>query len=1075
MPDPTAVVELDATAGFGGKPKLRTSGAGASGEPRGRRGQAATPKKGDQMSISNVTRSAPIGRLAHLALTCGVSGAALLFGSAPAFAADTAQPNAQSAAAAVQEIVVTGSHLRTNGMTTAVPVTAVTAVELKAMAPGSLIEGVTELPQFYNSQTPASPASWFTRAGYGNLDIRGLGVNRTLTLLNGRRVISQTAFGGVDVNMLPQDMIKSVETVTGGASAAYGTDAVAGVTNFILDTKFNGLRISAQGGETTRSDSRNYDVSGAFGMRLGDKGHVLISGEMFKQDGVHNYKGRDWYQAWGTVVGPGNELLIRPNVVSRDSTFGGLIFAPGTPLNGLAFNHDGSTYHFVTSDTSSGTLGTPPARQSITNGGSGDDLGGQVQTIYPDVKRNSLFGYVDYQLTDNLTVFAQYIRGYEGTFRYNTPRGSLQGTPTAITIFSGNAFLPASIQQIMTANHIASFTLRRTGGADDIGADMSLRDTSVMNSITAGFDWDIHNGGLFNGWKVDGYYQYGHNTRDGYQIGLRVDRIFAAVDAVRDPSGNIVCRTTLSASPIAGCQPLNLFGAGAASAAAVDWVVGNDPGQKITTPLYFAGSGFTPGLSDSYTSQEAKVTITTMNQHVAELSMNGEVFKGWGAGPITAAFGGSYRAESILQIVRDSTNEASNHTSGHPVLCNGDAAAIAAGLRGVNPPDCANTVGIQYSKVSNILGDINVKEAFAETQVPIIADAPFMRLLTVNLAGRWADYSGSGGVWAYKGGVIADIVDGLRLRGTYSRDVRAANLSERYDKTGGVSTITDPKYPGDGTITVTSFSGGNPNVRPEKADTFTAGAVLQPSFLKGLSVSTDWYQIKINDAIGQLGAQAVVNQCQQGAADLCALITRDPTTDRLVLVGNLYVNINKAIVRGVDLETTYHRDIHLFGGDESISARAFGSWLLENSQQLNGAAKIDRAGQVGIQQSDGVGYALPSFKATGNLTYARGGLSVFLQGRFISSGTLENALVAGKDIESNTVPSVFYTDLRLGYRFHLMNGGNMEVFTSVTNLLDKDPPITPYYSAFSAYAVQDNPALYDVLGRRFVVGAKVAF
>ena len=1014
------------------------------------------------------------GRLARLALTCGASVAALVLGGAPAFAQDAAKAPAKVADPTAGEVVVTGSHLRLNGMQTPVPVTAVTANELKAMAPTTLVEGLTQLPQFYNSQTPQSPASWFTRAGYGNLDIRGLGVNRTLTLLNGRRVISQTAFGGVDVNMFPQDMIRSVETVTGGASAAYGTDAVAGVANFILDTKFTGLRLSAQGGETSRSDSKNYEVSAAIGIRLGDKAHVLLSGEMFKQDGVHNYKGRDWYQAWGTVPDATGKLLIRPNVVSRDSTFGGLIFSPGTPLNGLIFKPDGTTTPFVTSATSSGALGTPPARQSITNGGSGDDLAADVQTIYPDVKRNSLFAYADYEVSDHLTVFAQYLRGYEATFRYNTPRGSLQGTPTAITIFSGNAFLPASVQQIMTANNIASFTLRRTGSAADIGADMSLRDTSVMNSATAGFNWDIHSAGLFNGWKVDGYYQYGHNTRRGYQIGLRVDRIFAAVDAVRSPSGAIVCRTSLFNNQFPGCQPLNLFGQGNASGPAIDYVVGNDPGQQITTPLYIAGSGFASGATDSYTSQEAKVTLTTMRQHVAELSMNGEVFKGWGAGPITAAFGATYREESIRQIVRDSTNQSSDHTSGHPVLCNSDPAAIAAGLRGVNQADCTNTVGIQYSKVSNILGDISVKEAFAETQIPIIADQPFMKSLQVNLAGRWADYSGSGSVWAYKGGVIADIVDGLRLRGTYSRDVRAGNLSERFDKTGGVATVNDAQS--GGSVSVTTFSGGNPNVRPEKADTFTAGAVLQPSFLRGASLSVDWYRIKIKDAIGQLGAQNVINQCAAGATALCALITRNPTTGALILVGNVYVNINEAVVRGVDLEASYHSDIRVFGGgDEAINLRAFGSWLLENSQTLAGAAKIDRAGQTGIQQSDGIGYALPDFKATANLTYTKGGYSLFLQGRFISSGTFENSLVVGTNIESNTVPAVFYADARVSYRFNTSHNGNLEVFGSVTNLFDKDPPVTPYYSAFSAYAVQDNPSLYDILGRRFVVGAKLAF
>jgi outer membrane receptor protein involved in Fe transport len=974
-----------------------------------------------------------------------------------------------STTSTLQEVVVTGSHLRQNGLQSPVPLTVVTSTELKAMAPTTLVEGLVQLPEFYNSQTPNN-GGWFTRGGYGNLDIRGLGINRTLTLLNGRRVISQTAFGGVDVNMFPQAMIKSVETVTGGASAAYGTDAVSGVANFILDTKFTGIKATLQGGETTRGDAPNYEGSLAWGGHIGDKGHVLISGEYFRQDGVFNYKGRNWYQAWGTVPDANGMLLIRPNVVSKNSTFDGLIVSAGTPLNGLAFRPDGSTYAFQNSAVTSGNVGTAAARQSITNGGSGDDLGAQVANLYPDLKRYSLFAYADYDFAPNFTVFGQYLRGNEETFAPNTPRGSIQGSPTSVTIFSGNAFLPAAIQQVMTANNIASFTLRRTGSSADIGADISLRDTSLMNSFTGGFKWDIDSGPLKD-WVVDGYYQYGHNERHGYQIGLRVDRLFAAVDAVKNSSGQIVCRTTLFNAQFAGCQPLNLFGQGNASAAAVDYVVGFDPGQQITTPLYFAGLGYSPGISESYTTQEAKVNTTIMDQHVAELSMNGEVYKGWGAGAITGAFGVSYRSEHIFQWVQDATNIPSDQDHGHPVLCNSDPAAIAAGLRGVSQPDCTNTVGVQFSKVSNILGTIRVGEVFAETAVPVIADQPFAKLLKFDLAARWASYSGSGAIWAYKGGVDWQVIEGLKLRGTYSRDVRAANLSERYDKTGGVASLTDPLFPSQGAISVTTFSGGNPNVRPEKADTFTGGVVLQPKWTPNLQVSVDAYNIKIQDAIGQLGAQNVVNQCAQGATALCSLVTRDLVTNQLILVGNTYVNINQSMVRGVDFEADYHMDLHLLGqGPESLTGRFLGSWLLENSQINNGAAKINRAGQVGIQQSDGAPYALPHFKFTANATYTNGPFQAFLQGRFISSGTLENALKVGKDIERNSVPAVFYTDLRLSYHV-----GPAELFGSITNLFDVAPPVTPYYSTFLSYSQQYNPALYDVLGRRFVMGATLRF
>lgn len=1021
------------------------------------------------------------GMVAHRAarrwLRCGIGGAALVLGSGAAFAQGgvvgpslAGQPGQQE-----ESILVTGSRIRVDGMQTPIPVTAVAADALEAMAPTTLVEGLGQLPQFYGSQTPNSTTSWFERGGYGNLDLRGLGINRTLTLLNGRRLISSNAFGGVDINVIPEALVRSVETVTGGASAAYGTDAVAGVVNFLIDTNFTGVDATLQGGITSRGDGEYYEFSMAWGTRIGDRGHLLLSAEMFDQNGIHNYEDRGWYQAWGTIPDANGMLLIRPQVISRNATFDGLIFAPGSSLNGLAFRRDGSFAPFQSGTPSFGAPGTPPARHSVIGGGDGDDIGGEVQTLYPDVERYALFAYADYELVDGVNLFAQYIRGSNETFRFNTPRGSLQGTPTQIQIFQDNAFLPESIRQTMIAEGLQSFVLKRQGSIEDIGANITLRDENVLNSFTAGFEWDISGDGFMGGWTVDGYYQYGDNERHAYQIGLRVDRIFAAVDAVRDPTtGQIVCRTLLLGDLFAGCQPLNLFGRGNASPEAIDWVVGFEPGERITTPLAFADTGFDLGLFDSYISQVAKVNITNMRQHVAELSASGEVWEGWGAGPITAAFGLSYRDERIRQIVRDSTNTSSDHVGGRPVLCSTDPAAIAAGLRGVNPPDCANTVGVQYSKVSNIRGSIDAAEAFGETIIPLLADQGPIDRAALHLAARWADYSGSGSIWAYKGGVDILFGGGVRLRGTYSRDVRAANLSERFDRTGGIATITDPRFPQDGVINVTRFSGGNPNVRPEEADTFTAGIVVQPTFIPGFSLSVDWYRIEINGAIGQLGVQAVVDRCEEGANELCALITRDPTTDRLVLVGDVFVNVDRNTVSGIDLEASYRRDINLFGGSpEDISARLFATWLDENSETLAGATTIDRAGQTGIQQSDGIAYALPEFKATGNLTYRNGGFAAFLQGRYIGSGTIENSLVEGVQIESNHVDSAFYADARLSYRYGLGAGADLEIFGQVTNLFDEDPPITPYYSAFLGYSQQYNPNLFDVLGRRYTLGFRL--
>lgn len=995
--------------------------------------------------------------------------------SALSLAVATAFGAAQSAFAQtpVEEVVVTGTRIQQSGMQTPVPVTVVDAGELEAMAPGNLVEGISRLPQFFANQTPTSNDGWFVRGGYGNLNLRGLGINRTLTLLDNRRMISSTAFGGVDINVFPEAMIERVETVTGGASAAYGTDAVAGVANFILDTDFTGLRTHLQTGQTSRDDADHYELSVAFGTEIGPRAHLLLSGERFHQDGVHDYSDRDWYQGWGTVPDENGMLRIRPRVVSRNSTFDGLIIAPDTPLHGLAFRPDGSLEPFVTSDTSFGPLGAPPARQSIVNGGSGDDLGAEVQTIMPDNERESVFAYFDFDVTDNLTVYAQAIYGENKTNRFNTPRGSLQGTPTAITIFADNAFLPEEIRAIMTdpAAPIPSFTLRRMGSKEDIGRDIRLWDDNEMKSFTAGFALTLDNEGRFDGWQIEGYYQRGDNERRWYQHGLRVDRIHAAVDAV-ESNGEIVCRTTLFSDYFEGCRPLNLFGRGRASPEAIDWVVGNDPGEPITTPLYFSDTGFALGLVDSYVAEPAKVNITEMDQNLFEFTASGQIAEGW-AGPISLALGVSYRDEEIFQIVRDSTNRSSDHDNGHPVLCDTDPLAIEIGLRGVSPPDCTNTVGIQYSKVSNIMGKLSVREAFAETYVPVVAERPLMRSMTLGVAVRWADYSGSGDVWAWKTGLDMQIVEPFRFRVTKSRDVRAANLAERYDKTGGAFNIFDPRL---GIQTnITGFSNGNPNVRPEEADTVTAGFIYQPELAEGLSISFDWYQVDIEDAIGQLGYEAVVRRCEEGAVDLCRLVTRDPVTERVILVGDVVLNIDEARVRGKDLEVLWRRDVAWSGGDgESFQARLLASWLDENSETLAGTRKIDRAGQTGMEQTTGIAYQLPDFKAILNLSYRTGPFDVFLQGRYIGSGTVENGLVEGVDIESNRVDSAFYTDLRFGYTREV-RGSTLELFAHVNNLLDEDPPITPYFSPFLGYAIQTNPGLFDLLGRTYTAGIRFSF
>lgn len=1032
----------------------------------------------------------------RFAWAAGASASALMLSAAPASAQDQPAPAAAApadgtASGESKPIIVTGSRLVTNNMTSPVPVTAVQAEELEAMDPGALINSISQLPQFYGNSTPNN-SNFFVRGGTGNLNLRGLGQNRTLTLLNGRRVPANSAFGGVDINLFPEALINGIETVTGGASAAYGTDAVAGVVNFKLDTEFDGLEANAQYGVTDRGDGDNYELSAAYGMPFaGGRGHVLLSGEYYDQQGIHSYEGRDWYQGWGSVGGgtETNRFRFAPHMISNNATLDGLISSPNAAINGWRFNPDGTVGPGVTGSISQGAVGTPGARMAgsgIPNTATYQGNETEVFSLYPDLDRYSLFGYVDFDVTDELTVFAQYLHGRTHIFQYNDPRGAFGVPQTALTIFSGNPYLPANLQAAMTANNIASFQLRRVGTLDDVG-QMYLDDTTEQDVATAGFMYEVPGDGFFGGWDIDGYYQYGSSLRTWKQYGLRVDRIFAATDAVRNAQGQIVCNVSTTAGGAAafpGCQPINLFGRGGgaqATPAGYDYVVGFEPGQSINTTLFFPSTGQATEPY-SYTTSQEKVNLTTFSQHFAELSFSGDIIETW-AGKIAGAFGASYRKDEIFQRVQDVTNPTSNHVSGRPVMCNNPA----INLRGVNAGDCGNTVGVQFSKVSNIRGTADVWEAFGELLVPLYDSEEFT--MVANGAGRWADYSGSGTIWAYKGGLEMGFMDSqLRVRSTYSRDVRAANLAERFDRTGGFANVTDPRNLLDNnpandatTYGVTTASGGNPLVNPEEADTWTAGVVVQPHIMPGFSVSVDYYNIDIADAISTVGTQSVINRCfQDQDQDFCSLITladgtaATPTsTATLVgsIVGDLYVNVAAAAVEGVDLETSYNTDVRIFGGDpESISVRVLASWLMTRSDTGSTGVTNDNAGSVG---------ALPyaDFKANATLNYTYGDFSGMLQARYIGDGYQNACGQVGRCgtrvwYENNRVPGVTYVDLRLGYDFELQ-GVDVEVSAMATNLFDTDPPLTPSYIGLSEHASQANSAVYDILGRRFTLGVRV--
>lgn len=954
--------------------------------------------------------------------------------------------------APVDEVTVTGSRLRTSGFQTPTPVTSVTADDLDLMAPGNLIESVTQLPIFFNNTTQDNPGNFFGTPGSGSLNIRGLNTNRTLTLLNGRRMTPSNRIGAVDVNSFPEVLVERVEVVTGGASAAYGTDAVAGVANFILDTDFSGLKTHIQGGDSSANSRGTWEVGAAFGTDLGENGHLIVSAEAYEQDGVFGYDRQSWYRGWGQVrdATPGSRLdLVVPNVVSTQGSQHGIISAPGSQLNNWEFHPDGTAGPFVFGNPSGG------GAHSITNGGSGTTNGTEYATLSPEADRNNVFVYYDYDLSDSTTLYVQATRGDNRSYSTNSG-GIFTGASNGLRVFSGNAFLPANVQAIMDQEGLDSFSFQRFGSLEDLASGAAQETNNRNAALTFGFDKDISADGMLDGWQLHGYVQAGRAEHRGYhKHGIRIDRVPAAIDAVVDPNtGQIVCYAALQdPANWSDCVPLNLFGAGNASQAAIDWVTGLDAGTVVSnSPVFFSDSGYAKGRTISYVSGEDKVTETDYDQNLLEISLDGQLAEGW-AGPISAGFGVHFREETILQIAIDHTNPSGDFAS-RPALF--DPAIV----RGVGTGMSERTTAVQFASVPNLDGGYDVREAFAEFLIPLVANKPVVDSLATSLAWRWADYTGSGSIIAWKGGLDWQVNDMLRVRTTVSRDVRAATLAERLDRTGGIANIEDRAFGPGARFDTSLASGGNPNLKPEEADTRTVGLVVQPRGVPNLQASIDWYEIDISGAVGQLGIQALVDECFDfPGSNTCNLVHRDPVSNVIVLVENVFVNINAARASGIDLELAYRTDV----GPGTLGWRFLGSRLNENSTTNLGAAKVDFAGDVGVSE-------FPDFKFTTSVTWDQGPFSAFLQARYIGDGLYDARDIEGVTISDNSVDSVLYTDARVAFGKDLTNGNHWEIFGSITNLFDEEPPVVPGFSSFSGQASQTNPSIHDILGRRYTVG-----
>ena len=508
---------------------------------------------------------ARLARAVRIALRTPAPLALLAFASPAVFA--------QNAADEVAEVVVTGSRIRQEtGMTTPVPVTTIALDDLRSSNPGSsLADQLDKLPQLVQTESAQrSSGALFGNAGASYVNLRGLGTQRTLVLLDGSRVVQDDRGGAVNVGVFPTALIKSVDIITGGASAQYGADAVGGVVNFVLDRDFEGLRLNAGTGITEEGDGWNAKASIATGFRLMDKLHVVASAEFNTIDQIQRDPEElgDWFQRYGYVTNPAfvsfaatpgvPQRLTLPHVISSvHSPYGRIDTAypltnaqtpAGVPftLKDYVFNQEGTSVRpflhgtpYTAGGTQSMSSASGPEWDAANAAFPGGPYGAQV-------KERSAFLGLKYDVTDRLRVFAQ---GLYGVSESNQP--DQRGLPHLQdiwygTIYSGNPYLPASVQQAMTAQNVGSFKMLKLGqflGEDNWNDHEKPRNAHTMFTWSAGVEAD-----LFADWKLKATWQSGKSHKFTAVFDeLRVDRMFLALDAVVNPAnGQIVCNVQLT-------------------------------------------------------------------------------------------------------------------------------------------------------------------------------------------------------------------------------------------------------------------------------------------------------------------------------------------------------------------------------------------------------------------------------------------------------------------------------------------------------------------------------------------------
>jgi len=1031
-------------------------------------------------------------QLSAVALAIGLASAA----SSPAHGQGNAGSDTGSSAATSDksksddqgDIIITGSRLARSTFNSTSPVTVLDQKDIENLNLNNVGEVVAQLPANSNFFAGNNVGLGNFNVGAQLVNLRGLNPffgTRTLTLVDGRRVVPTTTGGGVDITLIPSMLVDRTETVTGGASAVYGSDAVAGVVNIILDTKLVGFKGQTDFSRTTYGDGNDWHASLAWGGSFaGGAGHIVLGGEYDNQDAIGICsKERPWcgtsyglFTNTGYLTNGQPHYIVGMNATNGNSSLTGML-VPCTafvgvcvnvpPVSGgrLEFNAAGSALSPYTPGGYSDGAGFFGFQQG------GDSVGAyDTTTMRPQVKRWSTLGHVSYEFGSvNAFIEGSYARSRAVNPVANGAIGPY-ALEVASDVFAGFRIAPDN----------AYLTPAEATAIGPNGAEFGRSMANVQNArnetnndtfrIVAGLD-----GKLAGSWDWDFSFEHGVNKNNQHLYHSVVSTFLNyALDAVNNGSGQIVCGVTIpgrinpntgapyTATDVANaasggtCVPLNLFGVGNASQAAID-----------------------------YAFRELKER-SSYTQDDAALNLRGNLLQGWGAGPVKLATGLEYRRE-----------------------------------RGEVYHDLANQPWYTYYTLSyglDYAGTTEVFEGYGEVNVPVFKDAPIGKYLELDGAiretnnrnkqtlGQQAGQSASHDFMTWKLSGIWDLTDWLRLRGTRSRDVRAAQfreLNSAYAVAAGgpFGTVQNPFPGGSAADQALISSGGDINLQPEKADTLTIGAVVQPKsgFLSGLRFSADWYQIKISDAIVGppfgLGAQNIVSLCN-GIGAFCDRLTftqpgdpgYDPTHPQadIATINNTAVNLQGFTTRGVDFELAYSKPMSSLRSDwgGTLTVRVLASYLYDQlfSSGLLGSQVYNYAGQSGPTGAFGSFNTTPNWQGNAFLTYTGGRFSGTVQLRYVGPGRYLTTTASGglavapgdpgysttnpNSINENHVDQAIYTNVSASWDMTK----HFQIFGSVNNLFDKDPPIAPGGNGYPT-----NPVYFDTYGRTWRIGIRAKY